>query len=88
MQPLKHNVTQELISATSALRTEVTVKPMINEDNSPMYISEAEPLVAHSIEHIQASIELIQDAKKQLSILKHHLEPADSLIVFNIIEKL
>ena len=66
--PLNFSVVSELISACSALNTETTYKgESQNEDGDWVFISEAEPMAAHSIEHIYAAIQLLRDLSHELN---------------------
>jgi len=64
MKSLTINTTQELISATSALNT----KPY--NSNNMVYISDIEPLVAHSIEHIQSAIKILHSIRKDINSIQ------------------
>ena len=71
MKPININATQELISAISALNTEVTAEPLLHNHNEDiMYISQAEPLVAHSIEHIQSAINVLHSIRKDINSIQ------------------
>jgi len=71
MKPNKHSITEELISAVSALNTELTYKGKHRKENgNVIYISEAEPLAAHSIEHIQAVFDITNDINEDLIELR------------------
>ena len=64
MKPEKHNIVSELISASSSLN----MKPQTIK--SDFYISEIEPDVAHSQEHIKAAIDVVGDARKLVNDLQ------------------
>ena len=75
MKPININATQELISAISALNTEVTAEPLLHNHNEDiMYISQAEPLVAHSIEHIQSAIGILASIKKDINTIRNYID--------------
>lgn len=59
MTPINHSISSELISAISALNTEVTYQGPVHINGDYVYISTAEPLVAHSIEHINAALHTV-----------------------------
>ncbi len=66
--PLKFSILSELVSACSVLNTETTYKgESQNEDGDWVFISDAEPLAAHSIEHIYAAIDMLRDLRRDLS---------------------
>ena len=58
MQPSGYSISSELISAISALNTEVTYQgPLRTGDEDIIFISDVEPLVSHAIEHIQSALQ-------------------------------
>jgi len=71
MTPLENNLTEELISATSALNTEVTCATYIL--GRIPYISEVEPMVKHSQEHINSTLCIISSIREELDALKKHI---------------
>jgi len=71
MTPLGNNVTEELISATSALNTEVTCATYIL--GRIPYISEVEPMVKHSQEHINSALFVISSLIEELDELKGYI---------------
>jgi len=70
MTPIGHNAIQELISAISALNTEVTYTGPRDNEYGLVYISDAEPLVNHSIEHIHSAITVLEEFKQTLSAIR------------------
>ena len=59
MKPIGRSINSELVSACSALNTEVTYQgPLKTADDEFIFISEAEPLAKHSIEHIYSAINI------------------------------
>ena len=76
MKPLNHSISSELISAVSALNTDVTYKGPLRDSNGLVFISDAEPLVKHSIEHIYSAINIAsKDIRKDLSTLRSLVYP-------------
>lgn len=69
-KPLNLSITNELVSATSALNTEVTYNGPHVIDNEPVFISTAEPLVDHSITHIHAAFKIVQDLRRDIAKLR------------------
>ena len=70
MEPMNHNATSELVSATSALNTEVTYSgPHRTENDDFVWLPDAEPLVKHSQEHISSAINLLMEVRKELDHL-------------------
>lgn len=66
--PTKTSVSHELISASSALNTHVTYDgPHRTPDDDFVWIPDAEPIVAHSQEHIYAAIDMLSDLRRDLS---------------------
>lgn len=59
MIPINNSISSELISAISALNTKVTYQGPAHINGDYVYISAAEPLVAHSIEHINAALHTV-----------------------------
>jgi hypothetical protein len=59
MLPMNNSISSELISAISALNTEVTYQGPTHINGDYVYISAAEPLVGHSIEHINAALHTV-----------------------------
>jgi len=71
-EPYKINIGSELVSATSSLNMQVTYKgPDVDKDGEVIYISNAEPMAAHSIEHISAAMDMLSDIRvKDLSNIR------------------
>ena len=68
MKPFGHSISHELVSATSALNTEVTYSgPHSTEDNDLVWLPDAEPLVKHSQEHIASAIDIATELRKEFS---------------------
>ena len=59
MKPVGKNVIDELIAATSALRTQSANA----EDYDQRYLEETEPMVKHAIEHIYSAMEAYNNEK-------------------------
>lgn len=74
MRPLRLNAMNELVSAMSALNTEVTYQgPHMNGDEF-VWLPDAEPLVKHSQEHISAAIDLLLEVRKELGNLVKYVD--------------
>lgn len=57
--PEGYSISSELISAMSALNTEVTYQgPLKTEDGEVIYISTAEPLAEHAMEHMSSAFKI------------------------------
>ena len=79
MRPMGNSISSELMSAMSALNTEVTYTgPDKDKDGEWVFISAAEPLAAHSIEHIQSAYGIasddIRDDISEIRKFTHNLE--------------
>ena len=72
MKPFGHSIANELISAISALNTEVTYSgPHRTEgDDDLVWLPDAEPLVLHSQEHIASAIDITRSIYKDISALE------------------
>ncbi len=70
--PDKYSIGHELVSAVSALNTETTYTgPQKTEDDEWVFISDAEPMARHSIEHINAVHDMLSDIRvKDLSTIR------------------
>ena len=69
--PYKISVSHELISAMSAQNTHVTYEgPGWTKDGDPIFISEVEPMIAHSQEHISAAIDMLADLRRDISAIR------------------
>lgn len=73
MKPVGRSISSELLSACSALNTEVTYQGPTYVKGELVYISEAEPLAKHSIEHIQSAMQ-ITTSQLPKSICKLQME--------------
>ena len=59
MKPMGLSISSELVSACSALNTEVTYQgPLKTAEDEFIFISEAEPMAKHAIEHIYSAIDI------------------------------
>ena len=86
---MKSNVSHELISALSALNTEVTYDgPHRTPDDDFVWIPDAEPLVAHSQEHIHAAIDMLSDLRRDLSRIQSEVYKIADEYSFNRIDKM
>lgn len=74
MQPFNRNATSELISATSALNTEVTYSGPHRTEEGLVWIPNAEPLVKHSQEHISSAVNLLIEVRKELDRLHKYID--------------
>jgi hypothetical protein len=76
-EPLKHNAQSELVSAISALNTEVTYTGPDMIDGEWVFIADAEPMAKHSIEHISAAMEMMNDIRsndiRKIRVVVEHL---------------
>ncbi len=72
MKPDGSRISSELISAMSALNTETTYDggPR-DEDGEWVFIADAEPLAAHSIEHMKSAFDIAsKDIRAHISELR------------------
>ena len=80
MKPFGHSISHELVSATSALNTEVTYSgPHRTEDDDFVWLPDAEPLVLHSQEHIASAIDIATELRRELDKVRtliYKLEPS------------
>jgi len=84
MKPMKNSISSELVSACSALNTEITCAPhLCKDDGSLVFISEAEPLAAHSIEHIHAAVDMLKDLQKDLNFIRSEIYKSNNINLFN-----
>lgn len=69
--PTKTNASHELISAMSAQNTHVTYDgPHRTDDDDFVWIPDAEPMIAHSQEHIAAALDILVEVRKSLSDIR------------------
>lgn len=74
MAPDNLSISSELISAMSALNTEVTYAGPKKIDGELVFISDAEPLAQHSMEHIRAAMSICeQGITRDISGIKSKL---------------
>ena len=74
-KPLKHSVSSEVVSAVSALNTEITYQGGLRDKNKQLvFIAEAEPIVGHSVEHMFAAMEVSKSIVSDLSELRQVVE--------------
>ena len=68
---MKHSISHELISALSALNTHVTYDgPHRTPDDDLVWIPDAEPLVAHSQEHIRVAVGMLVELKIEIDTIR------------------
>ena len=68
MTPFGHSISHELVSAASALNTEVTYSgPHKTEYDDLVWLPDAEPLVKHSQEHIASALDISTELHKEFS---------------------
>jgi len=72
-QPLGYSISSELISAMSALNTEVTYSGPKTNEEGVVFISDAESMVGHSMEHMRASMDISNKIREELIELKLQL---------------
>jgi hypothetical protein len=64
-EPLKYNAQSELVGAISALNTQVTYTGPDMVEDEWVFISSAEPMAKHSIEHISAAMEMMTEIRSK-----------------------
>lgn len=74
-KPNRNNAQHELVSAQSALNTETTYTGPSMKDDEFVFISHAEPMAKHSIEHMSAAMKIMDEVRvKDISNVRRVVE--------------